>query len=45
MNKKKVISSSVSVYIIYDNNMCEGCGKSLKETRKGAIYSDKGGGL
>jgi hypothetical protein len=41
MSKRKVISPCVSVCRIDDNNMCEGCGRSLKEIREWSIYSDK----
>jgi predicted Fe-S protein YdhL (DUF1289 family) len=39
--KKKVISPCVSVCRIGDNNMCEGCGRTIKEIREWSIYSDK----
>ena len=41
MSKRKVISPCVSVCRIDDNNMCEGCGRTIKEIREWAIYSDK----
>jgi predicted Fe-S protein YdhL (DUF1289 family) len=39
--KKKVISPCVSVCRIDDNDMCEGCGRTIKEIREWSIYSDK----
>jgi predicted Fe-S protein YdhL (DUF1289 family) len=41
MSKKKILSPCVSVCRIDDNNMCEGCGRTIKEIREWAIYSDK----
>jgi predicted Fe-S protein YdhL (DUF1289 family) len=41
MIKRKVINPCVSVCRIDDNNMCEGCGRSLKEIREWSIYIDK----
>ena len=41
MKNKRVISPCVSVCRIDSDNVCEGCGRTIKEIREWSIYSDK----
>jgi uncharacterized protein len=41
MKKKRVISPCVSVCRIDADNVCEDCGRTIKEIREWSIYSDK----
>ena len=41
MSKKKILSPCVSVCRIDADNICEGCGRTIKEIREWSIYSDK----
>ena len=41
MKKKRVISPCVSVCRIDADNVCEGCGRTIKEIRDWSIYGDK----
>jgi len=41
MKKKRVISPCISVCRIDADNVCEGCGRTIKEIRDWSIYGDK----
>ena len=45
MSKKKFLSPCVFVCRINADNICEGCGRTIKEIREWAIYSDKRRGI
>jgi predicted Fe-S protein YdhL (DUF1289 family) len=41
MNKNEIMSPCVSVCRLDADEVCEGCGRTLKEIREWLIYSDE----